>query len=66
MCSVKPKRVVSTVVGEIVEVNTALGENPDAINEDPYGEGWMVKVKLSDPSEKDALLDAKAYEASLS
>ena len=44
----------------------ALGDSPDAINDDPYGEGWMVRVKLSDPGEKDALLDAKAYEASLS
>ena len=58
--------VIAPLSGEIVEVNTALGDNPDAINDDPYGEGWMVKVTLSDPSEKDALLDAKAYEASLS
>ena len=58
--------VIAPLSGEIVEVNTALGDSPEAINEDPYGGGWMVKVKLSDPSEKDALLDAKAYEASLS
>jgi glycine cleavage system H protein len=58
--------VIAPMSGEIVEVNTALGGSPDAINDDPYGEGWMVRVKLSDPSEKDALLDAKAYEASLS
>jgi glycine cleavage system H protein len=58
--------VIAPLSGEIVEVNTALGDKPEAINEDPYGEGWMVKVKLSDPGEKDALLDAKAYEASLS
>jgi glycine cleavage system H protein len=58
--------VIAPMSGEIVEVNTALGETPDAINDDPYGEGWMVRVKLSDPGEKDALLDAKAYEASLS
>jgi glycine cleavage system H protein len=58
--------VIAPMSGEIVEVNTALGDSPEAINEDPYGEGWMVRVKLSDPSEKDALLDAKAYEASLS
>ena len=44
----------------------ALGDTPEAINEDPYGDGWMVRVKLSDESEKDALLDAKAYEDSLS
>ena len=58
--------VIAPMSGEIVEVNTALGDNPDAINDDPYGEGWMVKVKLSDPGEKDSLMDSKAYEASLS
>jgi len=58
--------VIAPLSGEIVEVNTALGDKPEAINEDPYGDGWMVKVKLSDPGEQDALLDAKAYEASLS
>ena len=58
--------VIAPLSGEIVEVNTALGDNPEAINDDPYGEGWMVRVKLSDPSERDALMDAKAYEASLS
>jgi glycine cleavage system H protein len=58
--------VIAPMSGEIVDVNTALGDKPEAINEDPYGEGWMVRVKLSEPSEKDALLDAKAYEASLS
>jgi glycine cleavage system H protein len=51
--------------GEIVEVNTALGDKPEAINEDPYGAGWMVKVKLSDPSEQESLLDRESYEASL-
>ena len=58
--------VIAPMSGEIVDVNTALGDKPEAINDDPYGEGWMVRVKLSEPSEKDALLDAKAYEASLS
>ena len=57
---------IAPLSGEIVEVNTALGDKPEAINEDPYGEGWMVQVKLSDEAEKDSLLDAKAYEASLS
>ena len=47
--------------GEIVEVNEALADNPEKINEDPYGEGWMVKVRLSDPSEVDQLLDVGAY-----
>jgi glycine cleavage system H protein len=58
--------VIAPMSGEIVEVNTALGDNPDAINDDPYGEGWMVRVRLSDPSERDSLMDSKAYEASLS
>ena len=57
--------VIAPLSGEIVEVNTDLGDNPEAINEDPYGAGWMVKVKLSDPSEQGALLDREAYEASL-
>ena len=57
--------VIAPLSGEIVEVNTALGDTPEAINEDPYGAGWMVKVKLSDPSEQEALLDRAAYEASL-
>jgi len=58
--------VIAPLSGEIVEVNIALADKPEAINEDPYGNGWMVKVKLSDPSEKDALLDAAAYKSSLS
>jgi glycine cleavage system H protein len=57
--------VIAPLSGEIVEVNTALGDSPETINEDPYGEGWMVKVRLSDPSEKDALLDRAAYTATL-
>ena len=57
--------VIAPLSGEIVEVNLALGDTPDAINNDPYGEGWMVKVRLSDPSEADDLLDASTYESSL-
>jgi glycine cleavage system H protein len=57
--------VIAPLSGEIVDVNTALGEKPEAINEDPYGAGWMVKVKLSDPSEQESLLDRESYEASL-
>jgi glycine cleavage system H protein len=49
-----------------VEVNEALKDAPDAINGDPYGEGWMVKVRMSDSSEPDSLMDADAYRASLS
>lgn len=57
--------VVAPFSGEIVEVNEALSENPGTINEDPYGEGWLVKVRLSNPSERDSLLDAAAYRATL-
>ena len=57
--------VIAPLSGEIVEVNTDLGDKPEAINEDPYGEGWMVRVKLSDESETGTLLDAAAYEATL-
>ena len=45
--------VIAPLSGEIVEVNQALGENPEMINEDPYGEGWLVKVRLSEPSERE-------------
>jgi glycine cleavage system H protein len=58
--------VVAPLSGEIVEVNVGLGDTPDAINNDPYGDGWMVKVRLSDPAETDQLLDAAAYEGTLS
>lgn len=57
--------VVAPMSGEIVEVNEALSSEPEAINDDPYGAGWLVKVRLSDPSGKADLMDAAAYEASL-
>jgi len=47
--------------GEIIEFNEALESNPELVNNDPYGEGWMVKVRVSNPSEFEALLDASAY-----
>jgi len=53
--------VYAPLSGEVTAVNEAVSENPEKINEDPYGDGWMVKVKLSDPSEADQLLDAAAY-----
>jgi glycine cleavage system H protein len=58
--------VIAPVSGEIVEVNEALKDAPEQINDDSYGEGWLVKVKLSDPSELDSLMDAESYKASLS
>src|SRR5919107_6085546 len=58
--------VIAPLSGEIVEVNEALGDEPDRINDDPYGAGWLVRVRLSDPSEADELMDHESYEASLS
>jgi glycine cleavage system H protein len=58
--------VFSPLSGEIVEVNDALSDKPELINSDPYGDGWLVKVKLSDPSELDSLLDVAAYRDLLS
>ena len=51
------------VSGEIIEFNAGLESNPEAVNKDPYGDGWMIKVKLSNPSELDGLLDAAGYQA---
>jgi glycine cleavage system H protein len=53
--------VFAPLSGEIVAVNEALAESPERINEDPYGDGWMVRVRLSDPTEVDTLLDVDAY-----
>ena len=53
--------VFSPLSGEITEVNSALSDGPEAINADPYGEGWLVKAKLSEPSEAEELMDAEAY-----
>jgi glycine cleavage system H protein len=53
--------VFAPLSGEILEVNEALGDSPEKINEDPYGEGWLVKVRLTEPSEVDTLLDVSAY-----
>lgn len=57
--------VIAPLSGEVIEVNTALADQPETINDDPYGDGWLVKVKLSDPHEVDTLLDAAAYKATL-
>ena len=51
------------VGGEVLEVNPKLEDNPELVNSDPYGEGWMIKVKMTDPSEVGKLLDAEAYKA---
>jgi glycine cleavage system H protein len=57
--------VIAPLSGEVIAVNEGLRDNPAQINEDPYGEGWLVKVRLSDPSEREALMDAAAYRATL-
>jgi glycine cleavage system H protein len=49
------------VSGEIIEFNESLEEEPEKVNEDPYGDGWMIRIRMSDPSELDELLDAEAY-----
>jgi glycine cleavage system H protein len=53
--------VFAPLSGEIVEVNEGLADTPENINADPYGDGWMVKVRLSEPSETESLLDVGAY-----
>jgi len=57
--------VIAPLSGEIVAVNDVLGENPEKINDDPYGDGWMVRIRLADAAEKDALLSPDAYASSL-
>lgn len=58
--------IYAPVSGEVVEVNEALAESPESVNNDPYGDGWLVKVKLSAPSELDSLKDASAYREHIS
>jgi glycine cleavage system H protein len=56
----------SPVTGEVVAVNDSLGDTPEKVNEDPYGAGWLIKVRLSDPGELDKLMSAGDYEAFVS
>jgi glycine cleavage system H protein len=53
--------VFAPLSGEVTETNAALSDSPELINDDPYGQGWLIRVKLSDPSEVDGLLDVGAY-----
>jgi glycine cleavage system H protein len=53
--------VIAPLSGEIVEINPTVVEAPEAVNEDPYGDGWLVRVRLADPAEAEALMDAEAY-----
>lgn len=55
--------VYTPVAGEIVEINESLNDDPQTLNEDPHGDGWLVKVKFSSSSDFDELMDAEAYEA---
>jgi glycine cleavage system H protein len=57
--------VIAPLSGEVTAVNDALADKPETINDDPYGEGWLVKIKLSDPSEVDSLMDSTEYQATL-
>ncbi len=50
------------VSGEVIEVNEALTEKPDLVNSDPYGDGWMIKIRMTDPSELEQLMDANDYD----
>jgi len=57
--------VIAPLSGEIVDVNARVVDAPETVNEDPYGDGWLVRIRLSDPSEVDSLLDADAYKSFL-
>jgi glycine cleavage system H protein len=58
--------VIAPLSGEVTAVNNAVADRPEVINDDPYGEGWLVRVRASDPSEADGLMDAEAYQRLLS
>ena len=64
-CEVESVKAVSDVIaplsGEVIEVNKKVVDEPETVNADPYGEGWLVRIRLSDPAEADALLDVDAY-----
>ncbi|NOY76535.1 MAG: glycine cleavage system protein GcvH [Calditrichaeota bacterium] len=55
--------IFAPVSGEVIEVNSNLEENPQLINQDPYGEGWIIKIKMSDPKETEGLLTADEYQS---
>jgi glycine cleavage system H protein len=57
--------VIAPLSGDIVAVNAKLVDEPETVNDDPYGEGWLIRIRLSDPSEVEALLDVGAYRAFL-
>ena len=53
--------LLAPVGGKVNEINTAINDNPEVVNNDPYGEGWMIKIEISNPSELDSLMDVNAY-----
>ena len=53
--------VIAPLSGEVVKVNRRVVDEPEVVNDDPYGEGWLVRIRLADPGEADSLLDAEAY-----
>jgi glycine cleavage system H protein len=53
--------VISPLSGEVIEVNAKVVDAPETVNEDPYGEGWLIRIRLSDPAEADSLLDVDSY-----
>ena len=55
--------IIAPLSGEVLEVNAKVVDEPETVNDDPYGEGWLIRIRLSDPSEVDALMDADAYRA---
>lgn len=57
--------VIAPLSGEILEVNERASSEPELVNDDPYGDGWLIRIRMSDPAEVDALLDVAAYRAHL-
>ena len=57
--------VVAPLSGEVLEINQKVVDEPETVNEDPYGEGWLVKIRIADPAEAEALMDAGAYTSHL-
>ena len=57
--------VIAPLSGEVLEVNRAVADAPETVNDDPYGDGWLVRVRLTDPAEADALMGAEAYKQHL-
>jgi glycine cleavage system H protein len=57
--------LISPLSGEVVEVNQRVVDEPEVVNDDPYGEGWLIRIRVADPSELDSLLDAAAYRKTL-